>query len=207
MRVVLAVVTLSLAIATTGCPGFHESSAAANDAAAPGRDAQTVTDAPRPLDAPVGHDSSLPTDAGRDAPPPTRDAAVDAPARDSAIDAGVDASGDAGLDEAGVSALLALPSADAATCSPIGNITVCSLGNCLIAGPGPVGRCQTCSRQGGDCGGHKNSPCAIAEDCDEGWACYAGSCTLMCRLDAGTCGYPATCVNVGNAEDGVCFGS
>jgi len=165
-------------------------------------DARSAVDSGHPVDAVASRDANMETgrpdattdgtshDAGTDADP--QDTGVDARPVDSAV-------------EAGISSLLSQPSLDAATCSPVGNIVVCSLGGCLVTGPGTEGRCQTCSHQGGDCGGHKGASCARPEDCDIGWACYAGSCTLMCPLDAGVfCGNPAVCVDVGNAIEGVC---
>ena len=137
------------------------------------------------VDATVHPDAGTPEDAGHDA----------------GHDTGMHATNDSGIDP-----LLSLPPADASTCSPVGNIVVCPLGNCLVANPTTTGRCQTCSHSGGDCDGHKNAPCDDAEGCDIGWACYNGACTLMCNLDAGSvfCAFPSVCTNVGNVIAGVC---
>jgi hypothetical protein len=133
----------------------------------------------------------------------TRDAAHEAA---SPHDAGRDVGGhDVGFDT-GIDPKLATPSADAAPCSPVGNIVVCPLGACLIVSPsGDAGRCQTCSRTGDDCGGHANDFCEVPEDCDIGWVCYAHLCHLFCMLSTPqTCG-ASTCTNVGNATTGVCL--
>ncbi len=115
---------------------------------------------------------------------------------DSTVPPGMDSS--TGLDPC-----LVLPSPDAAPCSPVGNIVVCGLGGCMIASPGPEGRCQTC--QQGECSGHANAFCDVVEDCDIGWACYCHACTLFCSLATPqTCG-GSTCTSVGNQTEGVCL--
>lgn len=213
MRLLVCLVLAGLASAVTvACSSFDVSTSqldggrgatdavGAVDVRIEGR---SSVDSAQPVDAVASRDANRETgqpDATRDGA--SHDAGTDVAPRD----AGVDASPvDSSAVEAGISSLLSQPSLDAAACSPVGNIVVCSLGGCLVTGPGTEGRCQTCSRQGGDCGGHKGASCAKPEDCDIGWACYAGACTLLCPLDAGVvCGNPAVCINVGNAIEGVC---
>jgi hypothetical protein len=143
-----------------------------------------------------------------DAQSPPIDARADrAPSSDATLPPG-DAARDhelgADADDSGLSPCLALPAADAAPCPMVGLQGSCAIGECLIVSPGPAGRCQNCQAQG-TCSGHADAPCTVPEDCDIGWACYCGACTLMCPLSSDVFCGSSQCINVGNATEGVCY--
>ena len=216
----ILVIAASTTILAAACSSFHESAGVGGDAA---RDAGSVRargdaeagadahDAGKP-DATSTRDGSRSADAGRvdgrapDAGPSMDAATSDAlHANDARPDGAMhDGPSPDGAREGGISSLLALPSADAAPCMPVGSEFACTLGMCLIANASATGRCQTCSLHGGNCGGHLHGSCVVAEDCDSLFACYHGECDTMCSLDAGQVCGGATCTNVGNAFQGIC---
>jgi hypothetical protein len=167
--------------------------ASAADAAgpvSPGSDASTVPEDASPPDSTAGDDGAADAslDASPDVAPPPVDAAP-------TVDASQPDASDAGL-----SPLLSVPAPGSQACSSIGEDVDCPLGDvCLISTPSS-GACESCVA----CHGYQHS-CNTDDDCGPPYQCYANVCSYLCRIGHHDCSsLGEQCVNVGNAQYGVC---